>query len=162
MAVIFASIFMLVGNLSWIKAQDVKTQELGLRIMFSVFGLACAGGGVLHWRYENKLRLACTAQAAGIVKEIQKQTKRSKRRTSTSYYPVFTYSAEGKQYVRGSSNGYDEFKFSVGDNVTVFHDPSNPKRYYVLEEGRSTVMNIFLIAFGAVFLIIAQIATIQQ
>ena len=82
-------------------------------------------------------------------------------RVWNQYRAVFTYSVEGVQYVRRSPRAASVPEFSVGDSVTVFYDRSSPKRFYVLEEGRSTVEYLIFIAVGAVMMIIASVALVK-
>ena len=63
---------------------------------------------------------------------------------------------EGVEYVKRSINARSTSKFSEGDGITIFYDPADPQRYYVLEEADSTIVIIALlmIAFGVAFILI--------
>ena len=134
-------------------------EEFALRIVFVLFGLIFAGiGWFLLWR-QKKLKQVCTAQVSGTVKDVTESishsTGKGKRtgRRRVSYRPIFTYSVEGVEYVQQSIIGSSRPKFNVGQSVTVFYDPSSPKRFYVLEEGKSTVAGICFVAVGVVIMI---------
>ena len=135
--------------------QGVKSKEFVYKILTFISGLFFASLGGFGWRRDYKLLRACAAKAPGVVTEIRQTTSRGGKGTSVSYTPVFAYSVEGVQYVREGSGGS---KFSVGDSVTVFYDPSEPERFYILEEGKSTAPLIAVSALGAVLMIIASVA----
>jgi len=142
-------------------------EEFTLRIVFVLFGLIFAGiGGFLLWR-QKKLKQVCTAQVSGTVKDITESisysTGKGKRtgRRRVSYRPIFTYSVEGVEYVQQSIIGSSRPKFNVGQSVTVFYDPSSPKRYYVLEEGQSKVLWIILIIVGVAVAMVAPFLEFQ-
>jgi len=129
-------------------------EKFALRIVFVLVGLVFAGiGGFLLWR-DKRLEKACTAQVSGTVKDVSQSTSYSKKGgRRTSYRPIFTYSVGGVEYVQQSHVSSARPKFDVGESVTVFYDPSSPKRFYVLEEGKSTVAGICFVAVGVVIMI---------
>ena len=118
-------------------------------------GLALVGGGVLFWWFDKRKRDACTAKADGVVKAIDHSVSYRKGKRRSSYRTTFAYSAEGVEYVKQSSTTTKTARFSEGQTVTVFYDPSNPKKFYVLEEGRSIAIPAVLIGLGVVSILTA-------
>jgi len=130
-------------------------EGLAIKAIFVLLGLVFVGiGCFLLWRYK-KLEKECTAQVGGIVSDYHHSVSFSKKKKRSSYYPIFKYSVGSIEYVKQSSFGTGSPKFGVGESVTVFYDPSNPKRYYVLEEGKPTVTAIIFIVIGVVFAVVA-------
>ena len=134
--------------------------EFALRIVYVLVGLVFAGvGGFLLWR-DKKLEKVCTAQVSGTVKDITESisysTGKGKRagRRKISYRPIFTYSVEGVEYVQQSFTGSSRPKFTVGQSVTVFYDPSSPERYYVAEEGESCALGWAWVTTGVTLIIV--------
>lgn len=129
-------------------------EENVLRIVLVLVGLVFAGvGGFLIWRGKN-LEKVCTVQVGGIVSDNFLSVKYKKGRRRESYYPIFKYSVGGIEYTQQSSFGTGRSpKFAIGQSVKVFYNPSNPKQYYVLEEGKLTIMAICFIAIGVIILV---------
>ena len=91
-------------------------------IVLVVTGALC----YMLWNHAE-LKRSCTEQVPGIVKSIE-------RESGDHYRAIFAYSVKGVEYVVRSPISSNSLKFSQGDSVTVFYDPANPQRYYVLEE----------------------------
>jgi len=130
-------------------------EEHSVRIVIVLIGMVLVGiGGFLMWRKKNLVKV-CTAQVSGTVKDISQVTRVVKKRRRTFCYPIFAYSVNGVEYVQKSGNSDTMSKFNVGKSVSVFYDPSSPKRYYVAEEGKSSALGWAWIFIGVTIVIIA-------
>ena len=137
------------------------------KLVFLGVGLLLVGIGVLLWKSKNKLKKKCTAQVSGVVSGVDHTTtfktgKQEGTSIKNKYRATFKYSVDGAEYVRESNNTTGSPKFFEGQSVTVFHDPSNPERYYVLEEGTQIMGPVLFIAFGIVFMLAAPFATMAK
>ena len=121
--------------------------------MFVLPGLILLGLAYYRWWSERR----CTAQTAGVVKDINRNVGGSKKSSSSV---LFAYSVGDVEYVRNLNYGSSNLKFSVGDSVTIFYDPSKPRRFYALEEGgKRTYKDVFfMVGFGVVLLLITVFA----
>ena len=71
------------------------------------------------------------------------------------YYPIFMYSVRSVEYIWQSTIGTPNVpKYAAGQSVTVFYDPSDPKRYYVLGEESPIKPPISIIAVAVIFALI--------
>ena len=136
---------------------------IAYRGMFFLIGLVSMSP-CLFWLWKRHQREKfCTVQVAGTVKSIE-EARKDKR---AIYYPVIAYPVEGVEYIErapvGFRRSYSNLNppFSVGDSVTVFYDPSKPKRFRVWgqKEHLSDILNTLLFAvIGAVVMITAFIS----
>ena len=114
---------------------------------FYLAGLIPLGIGFYIWWSQQQ----CIAQTAGVVKDVQYEKKNKSR----GYRALFAYSAGGVEYVIDSSHAPQKPNFSVGDSVTIFYDPSEPRRFYALEEKKQTTKNVFFwVGFGVVWMLV--------
>ena len=132
-------------------------------IMGSALGLLfVAVGGLFLWHYK-RLQKLCTGQTTGVVADegLSTQYKNGKKRTS--YRPTFAYSVEGVNYTKQSNSTSGTQKFSDGQSITVFYDPSKPQRYYILEQGGPGALLTWLpIILGAICALLAIFANILK
>ena len=113
-------------------------------LIYTIFGLGAFGiGGFLLFRFFS-LRKVCTEQVVGTVCEIE--TKKSRR--GTNYYPVFKYKVNGSEYEQVSAEGNGVPRFVIGERVTVFYNPGDPKKYYIGEDKFKAVLGFIFVAVG--------------
>ena len=76
--------------------------------------------------------------------------------TMEFYYEVITCTVNGSKCVIPTGHqSTDNFSYSMGQNVvTVAYDPSNPKRYIVLEKEGTIGLGVMCIVLGAAFVIL--------
>jgi len=120
-----------------------------LPVIFSLIGLIGIAIGIVMLRKQTKLYQVCTAQAIGAVTGIQ----RKKSGKSSNYHTTFTYPARDTEYVKTVITSGN--KFSVGQRITVFYNPSDPDKHYVFKDKWTW---LFIFAFGAVFMAIGILA----
>ena len=122
-----------------------------------LLGLAFVGTGVLFWWFNKRKRDACTGKVDGVVKNVDHSVTYSNgRRGSSKYRTAYAYSVNGVDYFKQSNvSSTKTSRFSEGQTVTVFYDPSKPQRFYVLEAGSNIVVTLFFVCFGVVFMIIS-------
>jgi len=139
-----------------------QDEDFGNMIAGLSIGLIMAGSGALWLWRGNKLKRACSAQVEGTVSHLEKRVSSSKGKQRTRYYPEFTYSVKGVEYIKHSSWGGGPEKFSVGQRVTIFYDPADPQRYYVKGESDGIAIQVMLIGFGVFFMTIALVKPYLQ
>ena len=100
-----------------------------------LIGLFLIGiGGFFLW-HERRLRTLCTSQSSGLVVDEGYSVKYKNGHKKVGYKPTFSYSADGVEYVKQKDSYSSTRKVSTGQSVTVFYDPANPNRFYILELG---------------------------
>jgi len=116
---------------------------MNMAMAVALFGLAAVGLGVSLLLKHCKRKQRCTAQTAGIVKDIQQGFK--------GYEMEIVYSVEGAEIVSRSTSDQRP-RFGVGQRVTVFCDPSDPKRHYVLGDVKTfLIAGLICLLLGAAF-----------
>jgi len=123
----------------------MKMSVLGKMKGLLLFGLICVGIGIFLVLRKIKLKKVCTAQVDGTVKDCTKTVnyRRKRRSTYNSYVTTFTYSIEGVEYVQTIREKHD-----VGQQFTVYYDPSDPNRHYL---DASMTWELGFLAISAVF-----------
>ena len=128
------------------------------KVMFVLFGLVMVGIGCFVWWSDAELKRECTLQVDGTVKSVAHEVKYNSKskRNENEYRATYAYSVEGVEYVDRSIFVTSTPRFSEGDDVTIFYDPADPKRFYVSEEadGSMVKLSLFIIAFGVAFVLI--------
>ena len=129
-----------------------------LALAVIVLGLVSLCGGVYLFMQTmeiNNLKKECTAHEAGVVREILSKTETTgtggQRRQTVTYFPVVAYSANGVEYVEQSSFKVTRYKYTVGKDVTVFYNPSNPEQIYISD---ADIMPTVVAAIGAALLLL--------
>jgi hypothetical protein len=121
------------------------------------------GGVGVHSVFKVKrLRRSCTTQTEGLVVDFVVSERSSTDNddgetistVSYIYYPVFSYYASGAEYKPKSSVGTGRKRFSEGDKVTVFYNPSAPAEYYILEDSASKRLGYYFMGFGILTLLV--------
>ena len=136
-----------------------KKSSQGIVGMFFMLGLGIisSSAGFFSIRRNKKLKVICTTVTTGEVTGHYKHRSGGKR-PSTSYYPEFSFTANGELYKKRSAVGTPRPRFDKGQKITVKFDPKNPDDYYIEEDGISnTVFYVFFIVgiiviIGAFFL----------
>lgn len=98
---------------------------------------------------EYKDRKQCTESVtATVVDYYVSRTKKSR-----TYYPIFRYMYQGKEYQTRSSKSSSKFKNTVGKSVKIYVDPKDPNHIYLPGIGKSTLMiGVIIIAVAGVSL----------
>ena len=123
-------------------------------ILFIMVGLVLVGIGGFFWWHDKNLRQECTAQTAGVVIDEGHSIKNKNGRRADKYRPTFAYSVEGVEYTKQTNTEHGARRFSEGQSVTVFYDPSKPQRYYILEEGGPGSLVWIPVILGVLFLLV--------
>ena len=129
------------------------------KIMAFLFGLIFAGPGIFLLWNDKKKEKECTAKVAGVVKDVGHSVQYKNGRVKTSYRPTFSYSVGGVEYTKQSNTTSRAAKFSEGQQVNVFYDPSKPQRFYVAEEGKTTALFMALVGIGVAIMLVAPFVT---
>ena len=132
------------------------TQGMLFALSFGgVWGLIGAVFLLVGWniaRDQKRRSSLCVLSTPGRVEEV---LTRAQRRGGASYYPVFSYAAEGQVFTVESSFGWHTPLFSAGDAVTVFYQPGAPQNYYVKEESSSQKFTSYFQKMGLGCLLMA-------
>ena len=138
----------------------MRRKTRGGKAFLFILGFVFVCAGVGFFVQENSLKNECTAQTAGVVRDFVSETRSTRssggqaRRTVVYYHPLVAYTADGVEYVEKSHVGGDK-RYAVGQRVTVFYDPSDPKRFYVLEDASdSSAAPMILVGVGVVLMTI--------
>lgn len=113
-------------------------------------------------RKYKKLTQICSAQTSGIVSDFERTVSidtdtdhGQTRRKRYVYYPVYVYTADGKDITKTSSTGSGSMRFKKGQTVTVCYNPDDVSQYYVAEDKTNARGGIYFMAFGVLLAAIA-------
>jgi len=118
-----------------------------------LIGLALVAIGVFRLLNLAFLKKRCTSQVAGYLLDIHISERDEDSNSSPTITAKYEYWADGDEYVKKRIISKGQYR-ALGkvDDLTVFFDPSKPKRHYVLEIKFRMVLTIVLIAIGALLL----------
>ena len=118
------------------------------------FGLCFVGIGVFFLIKQKRLAHDCTMQANGVVRGVERF--RSKKSSFSTYTTTFMYEVQGIEHIKELSS--KSAVASEGESLTVFYDPSDPERHYVLEYKQNIRTGLRYILFGVFFIAVAMVA----
>ena len=125
-------------------------------ILVVLIGAALIVGGVFQIiKRFIFLSTSCTLRVPGTIldkerSERQQFTDSSKRVT---YYLTYQYFVDGVEYSKRRSIGKRQLKVTGNPGeITIFYDPSKPKRHYVSELKFRMLLTLTLIAIGVILL----------
>ena len=116
-----------------------------------LLGLLLMVAAVLCWRHGTSLKRLCTEQTPGVV--VDEGRSRRLGQKNEIYLPKYSYSVLGVEYTK-QTGSYNVLKVSKGQSVTVFYDPSDPQRAYVLELGAGNVGMVWALSIAGVVCIL--------
>ena len=135
-----------------------------MQIVMIVAGIAIA----LLGRYVNKkqkvMEVSCTAQTAGKVVDIEcRESVREeedpvhpddpmmrRKVTEIHYVPIYEFTINGTVKRKPSTVGSVHQTANIGQQVTVFYNPSDPEKYYVAEDKDGRNAGTVFVVVGAV------------
>ena len=127
--------------------KDLIIMERGAFLLGLLFMVL---GGYLWW-HGKELKRLCTEQTRGVV--VDEGRSRDFKRKNETYIPKVSYSVLGVEYTKQKGTGNTR-KVSMGQSVTVFYDPANPQRSYVVELGTRSVALWAVIPAGVVCILL--------
>ena len=118
-----------------------------------IFGLLFCGGIVFliysgvrkEFRYNNWVK----TEAVVVSQEVQEEYDEENNKTERFYHAVFKYEFDGIEYSVADKTGGSSPIYKVGDIVTIYVNPKNPKDF----ESQATTQFFFI--FGSLMLIIS-------
>jgi len=122
------------------KASPVECIVIAL-ILFAI-------GGVMMFRHKH-LQNVCSKTATATVTDCRSHTTRQNGRTKTKYKSTLSFEVDGQTYSFSLSS--KSTKDSVGSEYSIRYNPQNPDECLVPSE---TEYSVFVIGFGALFLVI--------
>ena len=147
------------------------------KTIFCLLGLIALAIGIFSLVKQYNLRKHCTAQVKGYVSFIPFEAPSETERqvvdfiggmvkkatqgeggfsTSEAYSEVITYSIDGVEHVTPTGHvSTDTRKYSAGQSVvTIAYDPSDLKRFHILENKNDLNFGIVATILGLLFVII--------
>ncbi len=118
--------------------------------------------GLWLFKREKALHSVCTEQTTGRVEDIWRETeekwqedKDGKRYLEITdyYFPVFSYTVNGRNITVKSSVDSGHPRFSPGMPVTIFYNPGKEEQYYIAKESAGKKKMSYLAAIIGVALI---------
>jgi len=131
-----------------------SSQGIGGLIVMFLLGALCTSIGFFSIKRNKKLKVVCTTVTTGEVTGHHRHRSGGSK-PSTSYYPEFSFTANGKLYEKRSMVGTPRPRFDKGQKITVKFDPNNPDDYYIEEDGLSNVVFYLFLVVGIIMLIAA-------
>lgn len=119
-----------------------------------VFIALLAGGGYLTY-YNYQLRTG-GAQTIGTVIRLDESSSDG----STTYSPVFQYQVNGQTYEFESQNSSSPPTHRVGDQDTIYYDPTNPEKAQIDSFMDMWLAPSLLVCFGVGGLIVTNIVAL--
>ena len=149
-----------------------------VKMVFGILGLIALVAGVSKLVQQYNLRRHCTAQVkghvsfipfeapseagrklVGFVSMLSKKATQGKSgfTTEDAYSEVITYSIDGVEHVTLTGHvSNDTRKYSAGQSVvTVAYDPSDLKRFHVLENKNDLNFGMITVILGPIFVTLA-------
>ena len=122
-------------------------------ILVILIGVALVAGGVfLILRRYVFLKSRCTARVGGKILDKERDlVEHGDGTTSVSYSMKYHYYVNGVEYKKNRKIGKRQLR-GTGNDITVFYDPSKPKRHYVSDLKFRIFVTLGLIALGAVLI----------
>ena len=124
--------------------------------------------GLLFHNRHRALKRACTLQAAGTIVRLERKESTNTETdsdghettsTTVTYYPVFRYTVNDREFVKTASAGSGRSPFTEGQAVAVMVDPANPDRSYLAEDKAGRRFGIYMMLFGAVVFLFGIVAS---
>jgi len=100
------------------------------------------------------LKSCCTVRVVGNILDMERNVREHyDQPDSVSFSMKYRYFVDDVEYVKRRSIGKRQLKATRNSyEVTVFYDPTRPKRHYVLELKFRMLLTLTLIAIGAILL----------
>lgn len=99
----------------------------------------------------NNLKRECTVKTTAVVSDISDLSDSHDKR----YQPEFTYTYQGKEYIKNSDITSADPKVKVGENVEFYIDPNNAYKYYCPKELEHSERPFMI--FGFILLVVTLI-----
>ena len=116
---------------------------------FGMLGIIFLGIGIgIYWQNKRKQK-TCTQQVTATVADIKRETmldtwNSNSDPSSSSWFPVYEYSINGKTYRKKAFVGTKKPEVAVGDPVLILINPCNSEEFYCPKEKRLLVAKVFL------------------
>ena len=122
-------------------------------ILLVLIGAALVIGGVfVILRRYLFLKVRCSARVGGILLGVETNVKHNYDEPDrVSHSMKYHYFVDGVEYKKSRTIGKRQLKGS-GNDLTIFYDPSKPKRHYIVDLKFRMLLTLGLIALGAVLL----------
>jgi len=118
-----------------------------------LIGLALVAIGIFRLLHRYYLKRRCTSQVAVYLLDIHISERDEDSNSSPTITAKYEYWVDGDEYIKKRIISKGQYRaLGKDDDLTVFYDPSKPKRHYVLEIKFRMVLTIVLIAIGALLL----------
>ena len=124
-----------------------------MTVVVLLLGLGLAGTGANQAWDETIRYLACTDEVKGVIKSIVRNDDGEGR----THHTFVAYTVAGIEYENKTPETLVNNPWHYrGESLTLFHDPTDPNRFYVPGEGNlSIILGLLITAFGLVAVVLA-------
>lgn len=124
-----------------------------MALLLALFSFAAAAFLLIDWGYH---RVRCTLRVQARVSEIQHQKPGRLRKESRTFYPVYTFSHDGRPFTVRAREPSRTNQWKVGDEAELYIDPENPDRFRVGNQTGDLVFASVALGLGILFLLAAR------
>lgn len=73
---------------------------------------------------------------------------------TTTFYPLLEYTIDGTKYVRKSNIGSSSPKYTIGEEIEIHYNASNPNEFYTGKGNASMMVGMIFTIIGILFIAI--------
>ena len=137
----------------------VKFVLIASMMVFLIVGIILVCSGLWFKNYDKGVKERCTESVQAVVDGYQSSSSsHSDGTSSTSYFPVFSYTYDGRDYTKQSNYGSGETKYSKGDVVEIMVNPNNATEFFNPSDRSDIVYNV-LMGIGLTFILIVVVVS---
>ncbi|MBO5449025.1 MAG: DUF3592 domain-containing protein [Ruminococcus sp.] len=128
-----------------------------LAIILIIFGAVFFAVGILLLCICKKRKTSCTASAEAKIVDIKTIVRQTSNGRKTMYAPVYEFYANGETHtIRNDSySKSNKDEYHVGQTVTIFYDPYDPKKSYIENDNTNLVGGIAFTIIGGLIIAVA-------
>lgn len=124
--------------------------------LFGLLGVIFLLVGILIGVNSKHKESVCTATTVGEITSYEpRTTKGADGFYETYYHPVYTYYANGEEYVKESAVGTGKAG-TAGEKVEIHYNPANPQEFYAESSARNVLTIVFPV-LGGIFILVSVI-----
>jgi hypothetical protein len=115
-------------------------------------GLFFAGVGIFKLYRQKKQKEICSAQAEGTIIEI---IKRKSPKSTAAYFPKYSFTVKGTEYVEMPVKGNNSPIFRPGEKITVCYNPNDPQTCFISQGQTGRSFGLFFTVIGVIAMILS-------
>lgn len=109
---------------------EEKKENLISTLLFCVALMIIFGG--IYLQKSIHLTKVCTQETESTIVEITTRKESEGHLYTTYYYPVLSYTVDGKEYKGEGDKSRNSSEYGIGDIVSIRYNPENPKEFYMI------------------------------